>query len=141
MESILSNVEQTQSRIIEKTGGYTSFCPYASGYPFEVMISSAHERGHIDTLTKGQIESLSILLVSTLQRLKRQLGVFHFNVSVSTPPLTQYAGENLSELCRFTIRIMPRLYRHGGFENTSGILINPVAPELAAKLLRESVHG
>ena len=141
MESIVSNEEQTQSRIIEQAGGYTSFCPYASGYPFEVMISSSHEKGHIDTLTTQQIESLSTLLVSTLQRLKWQLGVFHFNVAVSTPPLIEYAGENLSELCRFTIRIMPRLYRHGGFENTSGILINPVTPELAAKLLRESIHA
>lgn len=141
MESIVSNEVQTQSRIIEKMGGFISFCPYASGYPFEVMISSAHERGHIDTLTTEQRESIATLLVSTLQRLKRQLGVFHFNLSVSTPPLVDYAGENLSGLCRFSIRIMPRLYRHGGFENTSGILINPVTPELAAKLLRESTHA
>ncbi|HEX5329445.1 UTP--glucose-1-phosphate uridylyltransferase [Sulfuricurvum sp.] len=140
MESIVSQEEQMQSRIIEKAGGFTSFCPYASGYPFEVMISSAYERGHIDTLKAEQIETISTLLVSTLQKLKRQLGVFHFNLSVSTPPLIDYAGEDLSELCRFTIRIMPRLYRHGGFENTSGILINPVTPELAAKLLRESNH-
>lgn len=141
MESIVSNEEQIQSRIVEKVGGYTSFCPYASGYPFEVMIASLSERRHIDSLTTDQRENIATLVVSTLQRLKRQLGVFHFNFSLSAPPLVDYSGEELSELCPFTIRIMPRLYRHGGFENTSGILINPVAPELAAKLLRESNHA
>lgn len=37
-----------------------------------------------------------------------------------------------------TARVMPRIYRHGGFEANTGIIINPVSPELAAKLLRES---
>jgi len=140
IESILTHEEQTQIRIIDRVGGFTSFCPFASGYPFEVMISSSHERGDIDTLCPEQIENISTLLSSTLQRLKRQLGVFHFNLFISTPSLSDYEGISSNDLCRFTIRIMPRLYRHGGFENTTGILINPVAPELAAKLLRESTH-
>jgi UDPglucose--hexose-1-phosphate uridylyltransferase len=140
MESILTHEEQIQSRMVESIGGFSAFCPYASGYPFEVMISSIKERGQIDTLRSDQLEQIAQLLVSTLQRLKRQLGVFHFNLSVSTPSLIDYDGISSADLCRFTIRIMPRLYRHGGFENTTGIMINPVSPELAAKLLREKNH-
>jgi UDPglucose--hexose-1-phosphate uridylyltransferase len=140
MESILSHEEQTQSRILEKVGGFTSYCPFASGYPFEVIISSAHERGGIDTLKDEQIKDIAALLISTLQRLKRQLGKFHFNLCISTPSLINNDGMDSADADRFTIRIMPRLYRHGGFEQTSGILINPVAPELAAKLLREKSH-
>lgn len=140
MESILSHEEQIQSRIIETVGKFTSFCPYASGYPFEVMISSIKQSGQIDTLSSEEMEEIAALLVSTLQRLKRQLGVFHFNLSISTPALIENEGVSLGDLCRFTIRIMPRLYAYGGFENTTGILINPVLPELAAKLLREKTH-
>lgn len=140
MESILEHEEETQSRIIEKMGEFTSFCPYASGYPFEVIISSLKEAGQIDTLSRTRIETVAELLLSTLQRLKRQLGLFHFNLWISTPPLLDSEGIGSADLCRFTIRIMPRLYRHGGFENTTGIMINPVSPELAAKLLRESIH-
>lgn len=140
MESILEHEEETQSRIIEKRGEFTSFCPYASGYPFEVIISSLKEAGQIDTLSRTRIETVAELLLSTLQRLKRQLGLFHFNLWISTPPLLDSEGIGSADLCRFTIRIMPRLYRHGGFENTTGIMINPVSPELAAKLLRESIH-
>jgi UDPglucose--hexose-1-phosphate uridylyltransferase len=140
MESILSHEEEIQSRIIEKVDEFTSFCPYASAYPFEVMISSTKATGQIDTLSRTRIDTVAALLISTLQRLKRQLGAFHFNLWISTPPLIDTEGIGSSDLCRFTIRIMPRLYRHGGFENTTGIIINPVSPELAAKLLRESIH-
>jgi UDPglucose--hexose-1-phosphate uridylyltransferase len=132
--------EEIQSRIIEREGGFTSFCPYASSYPFEVMISSMKQIGQIDTLSSEQMDEISTLLVSTFQRLKRQLGVFHFNLSISTPSLIDNEGINPADLCRFSIRIMPRLYRHGGFENTTGIFINPVSPEFAAKLLREKTH-
>lgn len=140
MESILTHEEETQSRIIEKRGGFSAYCPFASGYPFEVILSSLHERGDIDTLKEEQIGEIAALLISTLQRLKRQLGVFHFNLWISTPSLIPNEGIDSVDVGRFAIRIMPRLYRHGGFEQTSGILINPVTPELAAKLLREKSH-
>ena len=125
---------------MEKIGEFTAFCPYASGYPFEVMISSIKNTGELGTLSRDYLETAAALLVSTLRRLKRQLGKFDFNLSVSTPPLIENEGVSSAQLCRLTIRIMPRLYYHGGFESSSGIMINPVAPELAAKLLRESVH-
>jgi len=140
MESILTHEEEVQSRIIEKKREFTSFCPYASSYPFEVMISSMKQIGQIDTLSSEQMEEISTLLVSTFQRLKRQLGMFHFNLSISTPSLIDNDGINPANLCHLSIRIMPRLYRHGGFESTTGIFINPVSPELSAKLLREKIH-
>jgi len=140
MESILKHEEETECRIVEKRGEFTAFCPYASAYPFEVMISSIKEAGQIDTLSRTRIDTVAALLISTLQRLKRQLGEFHFNLWVSTPPMIDSEGIGSADLCRFAIRIMPRLYNHGGFEHTTGIVINPVSPEMAAKLLRESIH-
>jgi UDPglucose--hexose-1-phosphate uridylyltransferase len=140
IESILKHEEETECRIVEKRGEFTAFCPYASTYPFEVIISSMKETGQIDTLSSEGIESVAALLISTLQRLRRQLGVFHFNLWVSTPPLNDSEGIGSADVCRFAIRIMPRLYNQGGFEHTTGIVINPVLPELAAKLLRESIH-
>lgn len=70
------------------------------------------------------------------------MGCFDFNLSITTPPLQEGTVEqgllyHVDEACRFAIRIMPRLYKHAGFEVSTGIIINPVAPEFAAKLLRE----
>ncbi len=144
LESIVIHEEEDSRRIIANNGIFVAFCPYASAYPFEVMISSKKAVGQIDTLSDSDIDTLASLLLSMLKRLKKQLGCFDFNLVVSTPPLQEGTVEHellscVNEACRFSIRIMPRIYKYGGFEQTTGIIINPVVPELAAKLLKESV--
>lgn len=138
-ESILRDEEHHGIRMIETYGEFSAFCPYASHYPFEVMISSQNYVGQIDTLSDQSIDELSTLLSSVLKKMRFQLGEFSFNLSVSTPPL----GEDVyvCEAYRLMIRILPRIYRFGGFEVGSEMFINPVEPELAAKLLRGEKHG
>jgi UDPglucose--hexose-1-phosphate uridylyltransferase len=141
----LEDEEKDGSRIIAKNGDFTAYCPYASAYPFEVMISSTKALGEVDTLSQKSIEELAPLLLLVLQKLKTQLECFDFNLIISTPPLqeTSVGDELLScvrESLRFSIQILPRIYKHAGFENATGVIINPVAPELAAKLLKESAN-
>ncbi len=145
-ESLLLQEEAEKTRIVARNGEFTAYCPYASGYPFEVVISSVANMGQVDTLSDTAIASVAALLVDVLRRMERQLGHFDFNLQVVTPPLKEQAlPEGMlcssEHACRFAIRIMPRIYRHGGFEAVTGILINPVAPEMAAKLLREGRDG
>ena len=134
---------QQQSRIIASNGEFTAFCPYASSHPFEVMISSTKALGEIDTLSNNSLKELSSLLLLVLKKLKKQLKYLNFNLILSTPPLHEntFSEELLNsmyEANRFYIQIIPRIYKYGGFEQETDILINPVSPELAAKLLRES---
>ena len=141
--SLLKHEEEDAQRIIAKAGDFTAFCPYASAYPFEVMISSKEALGQIDTISDERIEQLAPLLLGVLKKMKMQLGCFDFNLSVSTPPLQEDSvGRELlscvDAACHFYIRIMPRIYKYGGFEQTTGMIINPVSPELAAKLLKEN---
>ena len=143
LETVIIHEEEDMQRIVAKHGDFTAYCPYASAYPFEVMISSKKALGQIDTLSDGTIEVLAPLLLSTLKKLKGQLGSFDFNLSIATPLLQEGTVKHdlldcVDEACRFAIRIMPRIYQHGGFEVSTGVIINPVSPELAAKLLRES---
>lgn len=135
----VADEKEARVRMVMEQGEFSAYCPYASAYPFEVMISSVEPLGEIDELSIGAIDDLSILLVHVLQRLQRQLGTFHFNLTLSTPHLG--GGEcDLYHGSRFFIRISPRLYLHGGFELASGVIINPVAPEIAAKLLSEGYY-
>jgi len=143
MESMIREEEKDGERIIVSKGDFTAFCPYASAYPFEVIISSKKSLGQIDTLSDESIGDLAPLLLDTLKKMDKQLGCFDFNLSLSTPPLQEGSVgndllDNVDNVCRFTIRIMPRIYHYGGFEANTGIMINPVLPELAAGLLRES---
>lgn len=142
--SILQHEEENAERIVAKYGDFTAYCPYASAYPFEVMISSKKALGQIDTLSDSSIESLAPLLLSILKKMDEQLGCFDFNLTVATPPLQEETAghdmiDHVNDAYRFAIRIMPRIYQYGGFEVSTGMMINPVSPEQAAKLLRESI--
>jgi UDPglucose--hexose-1-phosphate uridylyltransferase len=138
MESIISDEEDAGVRMIDKHGDFSAFCPFASSYPFEVMIGSKKCIGQIDTVSDEHLDELASLLVSVLQKLSLQLNKFAFNLWVSTPPL---GDESRScDAHRLIVRIMPRLYRIGGFEINTEMMINPVEPEMAAKLLRGDDH-
>jgi UDPglucose--hexose-1-phosphate uridylyltransferase len=107
-----------------------------------LLRSSKKPLGQVDTLNDGSIAELAPLLLLILRKLKSQLDNFSFNLSIATPPLQEGTVEqellsHVNEACRFTIRIMPRIYKSGGFEISTGMMINPVLPEQAAKLLRE----
>jgi len=134
MESIVRDEEEAAIRIVERAGEFSAFCPYASAYPFEVIIASSQAMGPIDVLSNEKIEILSTLLLSVIHRLNGQLDDLAFNLWVSTPPLHEDRERSL--IYPFFIRITPRLYRFGGFEVNTDMMINPVEPELAAKLLR-----
>ena len=136
-------IKANENRIIASNGDFTAFCPYASSHPFEVMISSTKALGEIDTLSKDSLIELSSLLLLVLKKLKKQVKFLNFNLILSTPPLhentfTEELLNSMYEANRFYIQIIPRIYKYGGFEQETDILINPVSPELAAKLLRES---
>jgi len=131
------------NRFIASSGDFSAFCPYASSHPFEIMISSQKALGEITNLSDNSIKELAPLLLNVLKKLKAQLNCLEFNLLLSTPPLQESSlGHellaSLHESSRFYIRIIPRIYKYGGFEQDTGIIINPVAPELAAKLLKES---
>jgi len=138
MESMVRDEEEAGVRMVERRGVFSAFCPYASSYPFEVMITSKECVGQIDTLKDNDIDDLALLLGRVIEKLQRELGKFPFNLSVSTPSL----GDNAlgCEAHHFMIRILPRLYRYGGFEATTQMMINPVAPEVAAQRLRGETH-
>jgi len=138
MESIVRDEEEAVVRIIDRYGAFSAFCPYASSYPFEVVISSQEYVGQIDTLRDNYIDDLALLLGRVMEKLRRKLGKFPFNLSVSTPPLGDYAVD--CDAHRLMIRITPRLYRYGGFEVSTQMMINPVAPEVAAQHLRGEAH-
>lgn len=143
IEDILENEKQLGERIIESSGDFVAFCPYAGSFPFEVMIAPMRNLLYLDELNRDDFVHLARLLRRVFGRLDTQLGDFHFNIAFRMAP-TNRNFENdpyfpyLRESFRFTIRIMPRIYRLGGFEVGTGMMINPVAPEEAARLLREA---
>lgn len=143
VEDLLENERLAESRIISERGDFTAYCPYASAFPFEVLIAPRKALTNLDELNRDDLLHLAGLMKEVFTRLDSQLGHFDFNLAFRLAPLNSNFENapffpHLKHFFRFTIRIMPRIYRLGGFELSTGMLINPVEPEEAAKLLREA---
>jgi UDPglucose--hexose-1-phosphate uridylyltransferase len=140
LEDIVQNELTCKDRIVEEIGNFVAFCPYASAFPFEVMIAPRRNIKSLEDCSRDEVTDLSILLRHLFQKLNQQLGSFDYNLFFRLPPLNpNFENEpymdSLHKNYRFTIRITPRIYRLGGFEISTGMAINPVSPEECAELL------
>lgn len=143
IDDIIEEEKREGSRVVIETDSFIAFCPFASEYPFEVMIASSELPAEIDKIDDMKLQELSVLLQELFTIMEIQLGGFDYNLSLSVAPMQKpfkvdRSANQIDSVCRFNIRIMPRIYRQGGFELSTGTMINPVEPENCAKLLRES---
>lgn len=143
IEDIISQERRDAKRIVMENDDFIAFCPYASAYPFEVMVVSKKNLGGLEGMEYGHFGKLAQLLKELMFRMYRQLGEFDFNLSISVAPLQKVAQtesffDDIKKISRFTLHITPRIYQHGGFEVSTDTMINPVSPEECAMLLRES---
>lgn len=140
VEDIVQNEIKDKKRIVDEVGDFVAFCPYASSFPFEVMISPKHNIVSLEHCSRKNITDLSQLLGRLFRKLKQQLGDFDYNLYFTLPPMNpNFENEPfmpyLDKNYCFTMRIVPRIYRIGGFEISTGMYINPVSPEECAALL------
>lgn len=141
MEDIIHNESLSQKRVLSEIGSFLAFCPFASAYPFEVMIAPTLNIPSLFKCSRTDIIDLSALIKKVFEMLSKQLGRFDYNLSLSMAPLNQnFENERyfnyMEKNFRFSIRIIPRIYSLGGFEISTGMSINSVVPEECAKLLR-----
>ena len=131
-------------RVILESEHFISFCPYGSRFAFEVMILPKVGISSIAFFEDEMLKELSNILKKSLQSLKAQIGNFDYNLYIQNPPFQKdYESEDffddIDKFYRCYISIVPRLYKIGGFEVQSKMYINPLAPESAAKFLRETL--
>ncbi|MCA9079203.1 MAG: galactose-1-phosphate uridylyltransferase [Planctomycetaceae bacterium] len=124
----------TESRVVLETEQFLVFCPFASRFPFETWIIPKQHSSHYENITRGSIEELGTVMKKTLQKLELALDDPPYNYVLHTAPFDTQPLPHY----RWHIEIFPRLNRVAGFEWGSGFYINPVAPETAAKFLRET---
>ena len=104
-----------------------AFCPYASQFHYEVWIFPRRLVDNITELTPAELQATATILKKILLKLhKLNLSYNFFMHQVISNP-NQY----------FYIKIQPRGSIWAGVELGSGLVINSVAPEEAAKYYRK----
>jgi len=137
-EDILRAEQKEGTRLVYENTGFAAFCPYASRFPFELLIVPKRQNPHFQQSGDHELSLAADALKQVLQRLSKGLRQPDYNLILHTAPLGQPRenGESLDRAFRWHIEILPRLTGIAGFEFGTGFFINSTLPEEAAQFLR-----
>lgn len=122
-------------RLIAESERFIVFCPYAARFPYETWILPKRHSPFFECTGADEYEELSRCLREILIRLDRALDNPSLNYVVHSKPFAEPASVHYD----WHFEILPKVTQVAGFEWGSGSFINPVAPEDAARLMREVV--
>lgn len=135
----------TGERIISENEHFVTIAPFASRFPYEmIMLPRKHSHSY-SHLAEEEIRQLALMMKDVLTRLKLTLNDPPYNFVVHTAPnMVERPGRpyywgTLKYDFHWHIEIIPRLTKTAGFEWGSGLYINPSPPEEAAKYMREAI--
>lgn len=131
-------------RIVTLTDEFVAYTPYASRFPFEVLLAPRRHRHSFERSGDEELPAFAQALSDVLRRMKTALGGPPYNFAVHTAPNTNVNPRRATYFTtlewdwHWHVEIYPRLTRVAGFEFGSGFHINPTPPEEAARVLRET---
>ncbi len=105
-------------------------CPFWSGTPFELLVIPRAHEAHMGRAKPADVGGVGRALRTALGGLRERLGDVAYNLVFHTSP-HGHDGE-----FHWHAHVLPKLTTKAGFELGTGVLINIVAPELAAAVLR-----
>ena len=120
-------------RVICDQGAVLAVAPFASRVPFETWLMPRDHEPRFEDTADGTLKTLAEKIRFVLSRIDWALERPAYNIVLHSAPLTGEADKAF----HWHLEILPRVTRHGGLEWGSGMHRNPVAPEEAARVLRD----
>ena len=131
---IIEREEQGRERMIFEHENFVALCPFASRFAYETWILPKAHRAVFADSSAETIGDFARALRETITRLNRALGDAPFNYFIHSMPMDETATHHY----HWQLKLLPQLSRAGGFEWGTGAHINSIAPEDAARLLRDA---
>ncbi len=122
-------------RVVLENGTWTAFAPYAARAPFEIRFAPRRHNPDFAAIDEGEIEGMAEVLIRTLGAISSLLGDPPYNLWIHTAPND---GKNHAYY-HWHVEMIPRIIISAGFEMATGMHLNILAPEEAARQLREHV--
>lgn len=119
-------------RIVLESPAFIGFCPFASRFPFEIWLMPKEHSPMFDSVANDELPQLAFMLRQSLQRLAGTVDA-PLNYVLHSAPLKEAKRDHY----HWHLEILPRISKIAGFELASGYYINTMAPESAARQLRE----
>jgi UDPglucose--hexose-1-phosphate uridylyltransferase len=132
--TIINKELKVKDRIILETDNFVAKAPFASRSPFETVVLPKKHSSSFGQISAAEAKELSFVMKQTLGKLYKALNNPAYNYIIYSAPCHE---EDL-EYFHWHIMIVPRIASVAGFEMGSGMYINTVIPEEAARFLRET---
>ena len=127
--------ELTQgTRLVAENNRFIAIVPFAPRSPFEMWILPRHHASSYLNSDDETFRQLAAIFSECMRRLDKCMPDVPYNFVLHGAPLRAQPLEHY----HWHFEIMPKLTMVAGFEWGSGFYINPVAPEEAARYLREA---
>ncbi|MDR0823086.1 MAG: hypothetical protein LBN20_04835 [Endomicrobium sp.] len=119
-------------RIIAENESFIALCPYASRYPFEVRIMPKTHKSDFDLISDAEMSALANITKTVQTKYSLVLDDCPGTILVHTAPLKK---RNLSYY-HWYLEIIPEIAVLGNIDKGTGLFVNPIFPEDAAKHLK-----
>lgn len=124
-----------KKRIIYENEHAIAFAPYVSRSPFEIRIFPKNHLPYFEDTDGKEMDSVIEVLQKSLSLLEKSLNNPDYNFFIHTVPTKE---KNNFKHYHWHIEIKPKISTPAGFELGTGIEINVVDPDEAAKFLTDS---
>ncbi len=104
-------------------------CPFWSGTPYEMLVLPREHEVHIPDAAPADVAAVGRAMRRVLSRLRDCLGAVAYNLVFHTAP-HRHAGP-----FHWHVHVLPRVTSVAGFEQGTGVMIDIVPPEVAARHL------
>ena len=122
-----------KKRIIFENAGAIAFAPFVSRGTFEVRIFPKRHLPYFEDTSLSDLSSVVEALQASLRMVTKALKDPDYNFFIHTAPVL---GKKRHGNYHWHLEILPKVSVYAGFELGTGIEINAVDPDPAAKILR-----
>jgi UDPglucose--hexose-1-phosphate uridylyltransferase len=122
-------------RLITENDGWSAFTPYASRAAFEIWFVPRHHQPDFAAAEDEVLEGMADILTRVLGGVASLLGNPAYNLWLHSAPCD---GKEY-HYYHWHVEMVPRIIVSAGFELATGMYIDIVSPEEAARQLRESL--
>ncbi len=121
-----------RERIVLEEGRLIALCPWASRFPYETWILPRDHASHFECASDREIAELAGCIRRLIGAVEACLGDPPYNYVVHSAPFPSDARPDY----HWRLSLLPRVTHAAGYEQATGLYINPVSPEAAAAALR-----
>lgn len=129
----IADAKKSGDRLVYEDASMIAFTPFASMRPFEVALFPKKHEAYFEDMNDAAYARTAHALQAVLARITRSLNDPDYNFFIHTAPV---AGKQSHGHYHWHIEIVPHTHVDAGFELGTGIEINSVSPEEAARHIR-----